>query len=368
MKICHVTVVHPRFDTRIFHRMCKSQSNGGMFVNLIVSDGYGMANEDGIEISDVGKPKYRISRLLKHRLIYLTALDINADLYHIHDPELIFVGLYLKQSGKTVIFDAHEDVVEDIKTKKYIPFFLRGILSAVYSRIEKFALPKFNGIITSTDFIRLRYREFCNDVISVKNYPEPNEISPPCNYIPNRRNFAYVGVLSRNRGIANLVAATSLCKSKSIIDLCGVFSPIAFKNELTKMRGWINVKYHGLVDRYGVNNILSQSVAGLVVLSPQCTFTHSLPVKLFEYMSAGIPVIASDFDLWKDIIHKYNCGILVDPNDPFDISKAMDFLIDNPDIARAMGANGRIAVESTFNWNSEYLKLQEFYKSLLNRI
>ena len=367
MKICHLTVVHPRFDTRIFHRMCKSQSNDGMFVNLIVSDGGGVADEGGVTISDVGKPKYRISRLLKHRSIYLKALEINSDLYHIHDPELILVGLFLKQSGKSVIFDAHEDVVEDIKTKKYIPFFLRGILSAIYARFEKFALPRFNGIITSTDYIRLRYSSFCSDVISVKNYPDPNEISPSHIDIVNRRNFAYIGVLSRNRGISNLVAASSYCKSKCIIDLCGIFSPNAFKKELSTMRGWINIKYHGVVDRYGVNNILSQSVAGLVVLSPQNTFIHSLPVKLFEYMSAGIPVIASDFDLWRDIVQKYNCGILVDPNDLLDISNAMDFLIENPDIARVMGDNGRMAVESTFNWNSEYLKLQDFYKSLLNR-
>lgn len=97
--------------------------------------------------------------------------------------------------------------------------------------------------------------------------------------------------------------------------------------------------------------------------APQASGTQ--PNKLFEYMSAGIAVIGSHFPLWKDIIENYSCGICVDPTDPKQIADAINFLQQNPEIAKEMGARGREAVISTFNWESEQQKLISFYNKLI---
>ncbi len=89
------------------------------------------------------------------------------------------------------------------------------------------------------------------------------------------------------------------------------------------------------------------------------------PNKMFEYMSAGIPVIASDFPLWREIIEGCGCGICVDPLDPKKIAEAIDYLVDNPEIARRMGENGRKAVYDRYNWDVEEKKLLALYDSLL---
>jgi glycosyltransferase involved in cell wall biosynthesis len=86
---------------------------------------------------------------------------------------------------------------------------------------------------------------------------------------------------------------------------------------------------------------------------------------MFEYMAAGIPVIASDFKLWRTIVDGAECGVCVDPMEPAAIADAIDFLVRNPEVARRMGRNGREAVKTQFNWDNEELKLIRFYEQRL---
>jgi glycosyltransferase involved in cell wall biosynthesis len=84
-------------------------------------------------------------------------------------------------------------------------------------------------------------------------------------------------------------------------------------------------------------------------------------------MSAGIPVIASDFPLWRHIIEEAKCGLLVDPLNPEKIAKAMEWILDHPEEAQKMGENGLKAIETKYNWNNECRKLILFYEKLLQK-
>ena len=154
-------------------------------------------------------------------------------------------------------------------------------------------------------------------------------------------------------------------KSDIKLSIAGEFTEKSLANDVRKYPGWERANELGFLSRAGIRDLLSVSLAGLVTLRPTINYIDSLPVKMFEYMSAGIPVIASNFPLWREIIEGYNCGICVDPLDPTAIAAAIDILAQDPEYARQMGQNGQKAVMEKFNWGAEEKKLMILYEKLL---
>jgi glycosyltransferase involved in cell wall biosynthesis len=128
--------------------------------------------------------------------------------------------------------------------------------------------------------------------------------------------------------------------------------------------GWRRVNAHGFLDRRGVREVMTRSLAGIVTFHPLPNHLDSHPTKMFEYMSSGIPVIASNFPLWRDIIEGNQCGICVDPHDPKAIAAAIDYVVTHPQAAQAMGENGRRAVLEKYNWTVQANRLTDFYGAI----
>ena len=145
------------------------------------------------------------------------------------------------------------------------------------------------------------------------------------------------------------------------LELVGTFSPAPLEGALGLEEAWSRVVYHGRQERDGVAAALSRARVGLVVLQPRPNYLEALPVKLFEYMAAGIPCVASDFPLWREIIETAQCGLLVDPGDPEAIAAAVAWLLENESDAREMGQRGREAVENVYNWEGEARRLVDLY-------
>jgi glycosyltransferase involved in cell wall biosynthesis len=170
--------------------------------------------------------------------------------------------------------------------------------------------------------------------------------------------------MSAIRGIRQLVQACALLRSDARLSLAGQFSEAALESEVRAYPGWRRILHHGQLDRAGVSGLMHRAIAGLVTLHPVANYLDALPVKMFEYMAAGIPVIASRFPLWRNIIERHGCGLCVDPGDPAAIASAIDQLVLNPAQAARMGENGRRAVEQQYNWAREEKKLINFYDTL----
>ena len=147
--------------------------------------------------------------------------------------------------------------------------------------------------------------------------------------------------------------------------MAGEISESKVEESLKSSSGWVNVNELGLLDRKSVKSVMSESLAGIVTFHPHLNHIESQPNKMFEYMSAGLPVIASNFPLWKSIIEGNKCGICVDPKKPDQIANAIDFLFENPKIAISMGENGKKSIMKKYNWSIEEKKLIKLYEKLL---
>lgn len=366
-KSCHITTAHPRYDTRIFYKMCSSLAAQGYEVNLIVADGKGDGALNGVNIFDVGASSGRRDRIIDApNRAFKKAVETDADIYHLHDPELIPTGLKLKRQGKTVIFDSHEDVPKQLLAKPYLNKPVLWALSRVFSAYETWACARFDGVIAATPYIRDKFLSVNPNTVDVNNFPLPGELESRASWSEKRVEVCYVGSIGRVRGMREICAAMDLLETNAMLSLAGSFTDPLLEQEVKVMPGWKRVNELGFLNREEVRMVLDRSMAGLVTLHPVINYIDALPVKMFEYMSVGIPVIASDFPLWRKIIEGNDCGLLVDPLKPDTIARAIDKLVSNPELAHRMGRNGRKAVEDQYNWQIEEGKLLAFYDSVLS--
>lgn len=363
--VVHLTSAHPRFDTRIFVKQCCSLTEI-YDTSLIVADGLGSENEKNVNIIDTGKFEGRKNRMLNApKAIFKEAIKLDADIYHLHDPELIPIGLKLKKLGKKVIFDAHEDLPNQILSKHYLNNFSKKVLSRVVKRYEEFACSRLDGVVAATPYIRDKFLKVNFNTVDINNYPKIEEFNISESTIRDTNQVCYIGGLASVRGIEEMVKSIGLLKNKATLKIAGNFADKKLEEKVTEMSEWQSVDFLGYIDREGINHTLNSSIAGLVVLHPTISYIDSLPVKMFEYMCAGIPVVASDFPLWRSIIDDAQCGLCVDPLEPQEIAKAIDYLVTHPDEALAMGEKGRQAVIEKYNWSNEETKLFSFYSKIL---
>ncbi len=369
MKICHITSAHPTFDIRIFHKECVSLAEAGHEVMLVCT---GIKEqtfvEKGVKIIQVSaKSSSRLERML-HAVnrVYKAAINENADAYHLHDPELLRLVSKFKKHKKMVIFDAHEDLPGQIMGKYYIPFALRKLFALGAKIVEKHYITKTNALFTAVEPNSIKMAHLSKKVITLNNYPLHSEFEQIQRQFSPKKTICYIGSITKIRGIQEIINALEL--SKAPLLLAGNFSPESFKDELSQLPGWNYVDFLGTIGRKEVSSILSNCSAGIVMFHPAPNHSDNLPTKMFEYMAAGLPIIASNFPLWKSIIEDNNCGLCVDPLNVEQIAEAITFMLTNPEKAIEMGKNGRKAFLEKYNWEAEKPKLINLYKELASSL
>ena len=366
MKVCHLTSVHMPQDSRIFHKECRSLVNAGYDVTLVVKSKHDEVL-NGIKIVKIREENSRIKRMFYTTwLVYQKAIIVNADIYHFHDPELILIGILLRFRGKKVIYDIHEDLPRQILNKPWITSWLRYPFSWLASLAEWISSRIFfTSIVAATPKIAARFPR--EKTITVQNFPILQELvfDNQTSYSERPDHIVYIGGISKIRGAVENISAFEYVKHKDChLILAGEFENRQLEEECRKLNGWLKVDYKGWLNRDQIKSMLDNARIGLVLLHPTINYIDSYPIKLFEYMSAGIPVIASNFPLWRKIIENAECGLLVDPFMPEDIAAAIEYLLENPEKAQYMGENGRKAVINQYNWSNEEKKLVSLYRTI----
>ena len=365
MKICHITTVHKDTDVRIFHKMCKSLALvEGFTIHLVVPNSKSRT-EEGVQIHSFDSVyRKRSTRIRKAgKMALQLAMDIDADIYHLHDPELLFIAKKLKKKTHSkVIFDSHEDVPKQLLDKIWIPPLQRRFISWLYARYEKRICQSIDGIISVTPIICQRFKKFHSRVEMIANFPDKKEFPEMQRDGEFQRAIAYVGGIFKTRGIVELVTAIEPLDVTLI--LAGEFDSESLKKEVTALNGWKKVEYLGLVDREAITAILKRSEIGVVTLHPTQSYVESYPIKLFEYMATSNAILASDFSLWRSLMDPFDCGEMVDPLDINKITQTLSDMLSNKEKTRKQGANGYLAFQQTYNWESELEKLVLFYREV----
>jgi glycosyltransferase involved in cell wall biosynthesis len=223
----------------------------------------------------------------------------------------------------------------------------------------------FSAIVAATPAIATRFP--ISKTTIIQNFPIKDELCTisSIDYDNKPQSMVYMGGITRIRGIEENIKAFGRIKHQNCrFLLAGSFSDENFKKESASLIGWSSVDYLGYLSREKVRHVLEKSRAGFVLFHPVPNHVDAQPNKLFEYMSAGVPIIASDFPLWRKIVRGSDCGLLVDPMKPEEIAKAIDWILDNPKKAEIMGENGRQAVADHYNWLHEEKVLLDLYGKL----
>lgn len=368
-KVCHVTSAHPAEDGRIFRRACVSTANAGYDTYLVEQgDTY---EKNGVHIVGIGKPKksgrlYRMTSFAKKA--YLEAKAIDADLYQLHDPELLPYAKKFMKMGKAVVFDSHENYVEQIKNKPYLPKIVATILSIGFSRYSTKIYGMLDGLTyPGNDEYKSVYDGLSKRVVATDNLPWLSELYDKYDaaIIREPNTACYVGGLDEARGITQIIRACSAAKCK--LYLAGNFSSDEYRNSLEQMEEYSCVEYLGILGRDGIVNLLQKASLGLCTLLDigQYYKMQNLPTKVYEYMSMSMPVVLNDSPCNIEINNKIHIGYCVDPMNVEKTAEAIRLLLDNPDQCEDFGKNGREAINNRYCWDREQNKLLTMYRDIL---
>ncbi len=364
MIICHVTSVHNCLDERIFYKECISLTK--CYEVYLVAPNCEDKTINGVTIKGIQLPYNRWKRMMTlYRIIPLLS-SIDAEVYHFHDPELLYLGYIMKRKGKNVIFDSHEDIPMQIISKEWLPITLRKSISSIYKIIERFFLKRYTAVISVTPSIVQRLQKINPNTYQITNYPIYKEIE---DYRKWNKEIVFTGGISPQW--MHLTILDSL-KDLNVVYLLAGRPESEFFEKMKSHPCWSKVDFRGLIKHTEVNQFIQHASAGVALNDYVPNVGYKMGslgnTKLFEYMMAGLPVIGTDFILWKEIIEGYNCGICVNPHDEQSISDAIKKLTENPQMAKEMGDNGKRAVKEKYNWSEQEKILFKIYDNILARI
>ncbi|HET9449814.1 MAG TPA: glycosyltransferase family 4 protein [Aggregicoccus sp.] len=366
LKVAHLTSVHHAFDVRIFRKQCTALSRAGNEVVLVAAHPQG-GRYDGVTLHALRQPRGRLERMTRTAFhLFRAALRQRADLYHVHDPELLPWAQLLRMMGRRVVFDMHENVPLALLTKAWIPAPLRRPLHLGYRAVERLLLSGLPVVFAEDSYGK--HYPWVRRHVCVLNMPLASELTGIQEQKHARPTVGYLGSVTAQRGSAQTLEALGLLRARGLDVHFDCLGPAEASHEarLRARAAQLGLSVHlpGRVPCAEGWRQMARCHVGLAVLQAIPNYVESYPTKLFEYMALGLPVVATGAPLYRSVVERFDCGRCVDPERPEQLADALEWLLGHPEEAAAMGARGRRAVLEHFSWEREFAKLHAFYAQL----
>lgn len=369
ISICHISSVHPAGDPRIRRKQLDSIADFFPRVSFITGDICASLHDPKIKIYKEGfKRQGRLWRIsITTPLCIFKALQIDADIYHLHDPELLPWARLLKWRGKQVIYDVHEDYLSSVSQKRYIPAFARRFAAVFVTFIEK-ALSSGFHIIIAEKYYKTRFPKSQ----PILNYPILKDLHSIHGFKAHSKELLYTGNVTVDRGALEIANITSILPSFTVTAV-GKCTSTLFKN----MEAISGAESHNSLKVIGVDEYVDFSkiretyaegkwLAGLALFPDTPHYREKQLTKFFEYMAIGLPIIASDFPVWKELIEDQKLGICVPPHDEDALEFAIEWLHSHPEEAYYMGQRGKELASRYYNWENQANQLIDFYLRIIS--
>lgn len=361
-RVCHISTVHHFLDNRVFRKECQSLARAGHDVIWVVRHAQDEVLE-GVQILALPNAPSRIYRwAFLGWLAFRIALRCQADIYHVHDPELLPQGLLLRLLGKCVIYDIHEDYVSSISQKEYLPWSLRSVIAWLFGTAEVAFSRPLHQIIAER-----YYSERFPRAIPVLNYPVlSNREYYRCQRSPTA--LLYTGKVHLARG-AQIHASIPGFVPNTTVQFIGKCAVDLHERLLAENADhWDKLQFEGVGRAVAFSKIerayQGRWLAGLAIFPPNEHLDRKELTKFFEYMKFGLPIIASNFPVWRELIEQSRCGICVDPLDQSSIYDAITQLQNDEQLWRELSENGIKTVRQRYAWSSQERILLDLYERL----
>lgn len=358
--ICHVEITTIDYMPRVW-RSAEAAKENGYDVTVI---GFGEDTKyNSITFRGLKAAKNRFDRVLhtSKQMVKMAAAS-NAYIVELHSPELLLYISLLRRAEKKIIFNSHEFYYFQLQRREYIPKAFRSIVSRMYQIWEKRICRKIDYVLyPCTINGKNPFVSYGCKSAKIENYSADIAI-PICSREP--RTAIYAGSLSEDRGCTTMVDAFNYIDGK--LYLAGAFSSEEFQKFILRRADQTKVKYLGALSREQLFSYYSRVSVGLSLLKKEGQYNEidNLSTKMYEYMSCGIPVVATNMDYAKTINEECQYGILVDPNNMSEIVKAISTVFSDEELARRLGENGKRVVKERFNWNEEKKLLMSIYEDM----
>lgn len=368
--ICHLSSVHYALDTRIFYKMCSGLAEE-YNVSLIAKHPR-KETLNKVNIIPFYVFKNRNNRVVfSWLLMFFKAVKIKARIYHIHDPELMPCGLLLKIFGKKVIYDVHENIAEDIFDKPWIKHQKMAYWG--FNLIENLAAKNFKIILAEKSYEK-RYKKLNANFTTIQNFCDIDFFIPYQKKETNDSfNLFYIGILLENRSILDIIESVYQLKQKGYNPNFHIVGELYsdLKNKITNLSYFkeikSNIHFYGRLPLDEGYKLSSKMDIGLCIIWPMKNSIESYPTKIFEYMAVGLPILTSNFELYKSVVETENCGLCVTPKSTDLITEKLIELYENKNMREKMRKNGILAVKNKYNWESQKALLMGVYRTILEK-
>ena len=367
--ICHVTSVHIPHDGRILYHECRTLASR-YDVTLVCRHDGSAETVHGVRIAPAAsRSGGRLARWRDIRAVVRSAEQTGADLYHFHDPELLGAMSALKRrTGRPVVYDAHEHYPLTVRLRGWIPRPLRPFAAFAADMTERRHAPRLDAVVVADDALAERFADLSDRVVTVRNYPPLDLFGPRVRVGDTSPTIGYVGSLSPSRGFDVMVSVARLVrKVVPGTRLVLVGTPT---EELVSRIADIVAEEPGLIEFLGpvpydrIGEVLAGFDVGLSLLTDHPKYHNNIPTKVFDYMAASVPYVASDLPPLRQATHGTG-GRLVPAGDAEVAAAAATQLLEDSTVAAATGAEGRALVERRLNWESQTEDLFALYEELL---